>query len=119
MSLVLAQDERMKVQLLHIEDCPNRQEAKVAIREVLDELGLQTVSIEYRLLTDRHDLLDSGFAGSPTVLIDGRDAIPGTTPIDELACRMYASPGGLTPSPTRHQIRDAILRARRFPGPTD
>ena len=108
----------MKVQLLHIEDCPNWQQTGVATREILDELGFQTVSIENRLLTDRRELSESGFAGSPTVLINGRDVIPGTTPIDELACRMYASPDGLTPAPTRHQIRDAILRSRQFPEPT-
>ena len=53
-----------------------------------------------------------GFAGSPTILIGGRDPFsrPGTAPA--LACRFYSTPEGLAVSPTVDQLVRALGKDR-------
>ncbi|WP_344059247.1 thioredoxin family protein [Microbacterium pumilum] len=102
----------MRVEILHISECPSWIETARRVRQALDELGLDPVNVEIRLLQSRADAsAETSFAGSPTILIDGSDAFPGATHSTELACRVYPTPAGLAGSPTQTQITDA-LRSR-------
>lgn len=101
----------MRIELLHIEDCPGRTAASRALEAVLDDLRVSDAVVEQRLLADGDDLRAAGFAGSPTLLIDGEDAVAGAAPVDELACRMYSTAQGLRPAPSYEQIREAVERA--------
>ncbi|MER7468661.1 hypothetical protein [Streptomyces sp. NPDC097981] len=53
----------------------------------------------------------SGFTGSPSILIDGRDpfAEPGTVP--SLACRVYPTATGRAGVPGFDQLRQALQEA--------
>ena len=48
------------------------------------------------------------FVGSPTILIDGRDAFSTSDPSFGLTCRVYATPDGLAGCPTT-EPSDVVL----------
>ncbi|WP_068400082.1 hypothetical protein [Kribbia dieselivorans] len=101
----------MDVQVLHIADCPNWQEAGGLARRALDTLGLVEVPVDLVLITSREEAARRGFGGSPTFLVDGQDLFPSGASVTELACRIYPTERGLAGSPTIDQLIDA-LRAR-------
>jgi hypothetical protein len=94
----------MRVEVLHIEDCPNWEEAGRRARTVLDTLGRRDTAVEYRLLETREDAAAVWFAGSPTILIDGADAFPSDGRTAELACRLYHTGAGISRLPTHEQL---------------
>ncbi|OYO20872.1 hypothetical protein CGZ93_11675 [Enemella dayhoffiae] len=97
----------MKVELLHIVDCPNAVVAEVHARTALDAVGLTDVSVELVMVRTEADAASSRFGGSPTILVDGIDLFP-TTPVRSLACRVYATDGGYAGAPTASQIEAAL-----------
>jgi hypothetical protein len=50
----------------------------------------------------------TGFAGSPTVLVEGQDLFPDAPPITHLACRVYPSPDGPSGSPSDQALVTAL-----------
>lgn len=101
----------MKVELLHIVECPNWEEAGVRLRTALDAMGQSAVDIDYELLQTPDEAARRPFAGSPTILIDGEDPFPSGGPISVLACRVYRTETGLAGAPTVEQLT-AALRER-------
>lgn len=97
----------MRATLLHIADCPGWERAAVDLRAALDATGNAEAEIVLQRIDSGADAAGGPFAGSPTIVVDGADLFPGTS-TDELACRVYATPEGLRPSPTRQQIVDAL-----------
>lgn len=61
-----------------------------------------------RLLESAADIAGTGFAGSPTITVNGTDIFPTGAPADDLACRIYATPSGLAGLPTLNQITEAL-----------
>ncbi len=98
----------MKVEILHIDGCPNSQEAGRRLRTALDALGLHDVGIGYRLLNSSEDAAAVPFAGSPTILLDNADAFPSDGRTTDLACRIYATDQGLAGLPTVDQLIRAV-----------
>ncbi len=98
----------MRVEILHIDECPNWQEAGVRVRAALDATGHSEAAIEYRLLTSSADAATVAFAGSPTILVDGTDAFPSDGRTSDLACRVYQTETGLAGMPTIGQLTVAI-----------
>ncbi len=94
----------MKVQLLHIDECPNWEETGVRLRTALDSVGRTDDTIDYVLLQTPEEAAKYPFAGSPTVLIDGEDPFPSGGPISVLACRVYQTDNGLAGGPTTAQL---------------
>jgi hypothetical protein len=58
----------------------------------------------------RPQALRLGFAGSPTILVGGRDPFPGVR-TGRLACRVFQTPHGPAPLPDSSQLTDAIRAA--------
>lgn len=102
----------MNVELLYIAGCPGWRVADERTRRALDALGLRDVVVRHRVVATATEAGESGFAGSPTILIDGADAFASAERVTELSCRLYPTPEGLRGSPTVEQIGEA-LRARR------
>lgn len=100
----------MRVEVLHIAECPGWELAVAATREALDGLGLDDIEVESALVRTAADATTTGFAGSPTILVDGTDLFPGPEPVSDLACRVYITEQGIRPAPTRAQIGDALTR---------
>lgn len=108
----------MTLEVLHIEDCPNwqeaggrRQEAGVRASNALLALGRPDVGVKYRLVSTPDDAELTGFAGSPTLTLAGKDIFPSDGRTADLACRIYFTSHGLVGLPTEEQIAEA-LRAR-------
>jgi hypothetical protein len=108
-----------KVELLWCSGCPSVEGAIAALRESLRELGLDAVEVRLVEIRSDEEARASGFAGSPTILIDGSDLIKlargGDLPQDAghwLRCRVYPGRDGLIrPTPDPQDIRDALLWA--------
>ncbi|MFF9142074.1 DsbA family protein [Streptomyces albogriseolus] len=98
----------MDIEVLVVPDCPHRQLAEERLRQALDAAGLSTIGFTTRVIGDQAEAERSGFTGSPTILIDGRDpfAEPGTSP--SLACRIYRTPTGPAGAPSADQLRQAL-----------
>ncbi|EQM74740.1 hypothetical protein [Microbacterium maritypicum] len=102
----------MKVELLHIVDCPNTAIAEANARAALDALGLGAVPVELVTIRTEAEVADAPFGGSPTILLDGVDLFP-TAPVRSLACRVYATESGFAGAPTQEQIEAALRGASR------
>lgn len=98
----------MRTEVLSIDDCPNSQSATDEVEAALASLGLSTIPIVERRVTSPADAAATAFAGSPTVLIDGVDVVPGAVSTGTLACRIYRAETGVAGYPSRVQIVSAI-----------
>ncbi|MGC5077790.1 hypothetical protein [Agrococcus sp. DT81.2] len=98
----------MEVQVLHIEECPSWQETGRRLRAALDVAGRHDVPIAFRLLTSAAEASQVHFAGSPTILVDGRDLFPSDGRTTSLACRIYLTPTGFAGGPTQAQIVESL-----------
>jgi len=93
--------------------CPSWQEAIEVVREEMQRAGLDPGSLLVREIHDEAEADRVGFAGSPTVLVDGRDIEdPGDQP-GGLTCRVYRlRDGRVSPIPDRMNVREALIEAR-------
>jgi hypothetical protein len=98
----------VQIEVLHIRDCPSWTEAGRRVREALAFSGRDTDVIHFRLLESVKEAALVPFSGSPTILMDGADLFPGGERTSQLACRVYATPNGLSGMPTTEQIVDAM-----------
>ena len=103
----------MKIEVVHIAECPNWEEAGRRLRTALDTLDARDVAVHYRLLTSSEDAATVWFAGSPTILIDDADAFPTGGRIAELACRVFYTDQGLSRLPTVEQLVAAVRAHER------
>jgi hypothetical protein len=107
----------VNVELLWWEGCPSTERALAAVREALSDLGLSDVEVLTREIVTEGDARDTGFVGSPTILVDGADLVPAA---DEeqigLSCRVYRRRDGrVSPIPDPDDLREALERATRRP----
>jgi hypothetical protein len=105
----------MQIDILHIADCPNWREAGVRMRAALATVGADPGAIDYHLVTERAQLDDLAFAGSPTILVDGRDLFPSEGATHDLACRVYISHDRIAGLPAVDELVEA-LRQREVQG---
>lgn len=103
----------MEIEVLVVPDCPNQQLTENRLRQALDAAGLGTTGFTTRVIADQAEAERSGFTGSPTILINGRDpfAEPGAAPSH--ACRIYRTPTGPSGTPSVEQLRQALQAAAR------
>jgi hypothetical protein len=102
----------MRVELLHIPDCPNYQVAARLLREILHEHGLPEKIAEVSV-TDFTQAEVLAFPGSPTIRVNGKDVDP-TFPDQDyrgLSCRTYIVDGKRQGVPSRAMISLAIRAA--------
>lgn len=98
----------MKIQVLHIDECPNWQEAGARTRLALDAVGLVDVPVEFVLIRTEDDAVRLGFAGSPTIVADGEDLFPSEGRTADLACRVFLTEHGLAGTPSLGQLERAL-----------
>lgn len=98
----------MNIQVLHIDECPNWEEAGVHLRSALNAVGQPDVAIDYILIATPEEAAGYAFAGSPTILIDGEDPFPSGGTTTDLACRVYNTGTRLAGSPTTEQLTQAL-----------
>jgi len=84
----------MKIEVLYFRGCPNYAETVKRVRQVVQQLGLDT-QVEQVEVTASDDPAALRFAGSPTVLVDGVDIDPAQRddPTYSFSCRQYEGSG--------------------------
>ena len=104
----------MRIEVLHVPNCPNQAVALERLRKILASEGLQ-VHISEVLVNDAKTAQSLKFPGSPTIRINGRDIEPQDERVASfgLMCRLYADGGG---APSHQSLRDAVRRAREVEG---
>jgi hypothetical protein len=103
----------VKVELLWWEGCPSHDEALADLERVLSEEGVRT-PVQLVEVEDDEQARREHFPGSPTIRLDGEDAIP-HDPAEpfSLTCRVYRlRDGRISATPDPEDIREAIRRAR-------
>jgi hypothetical protein len=92
----------VEVVVLHTDACPHVDLARQRLAEALAAAGTNaTVTSEVVVTQDEAERW--GFAGSPTILVDGRDPFPATGR-PALACRLYRTNAGLQGAPAVAQF---------------
>lgn len=106
-----------RARVLIVEGCPHADLTVQRLRLALNEIGESDVEVEVRVVVSGAPLPD-GFAGSPTVLVDGVDPFASSAAeTSAVACRVY--PAGLREqgAPSLDALREALtLRQRPMPG---
>jgi hypothetical protein len=101
----------MKVELLWWEGCPSHPEALEQLNGVLREEGVEA-HVELVEVESDAQAREQRFPGSPTIRLDGVDAIPAEPgePFS-LTCRVYRlRDGRISPTPDPEDLRDAVRR---------
>jgi hypothetical protein len=103
----------MHVELLWWEGCPSSEEAIGLVRKQMGAAGLDPGSLEVREVRDEAQAQRERFPGSPTVRVDGTDAIdPRDAPIG-LTCRVYRlRDGRISALPDPNDVAAALAAAR-------
>ncbi|WP_228001639.1 hypothetical protein [Nocardia australiensis] len=105
--------ETIRVEVLLVADCANRQLALDRLQRALTEVDMSNIAITTRIIADEAEAERAGFTGSPTILIDGRDpfAEPSAA-TTAAACRIYHGPNGPSGAPTVEQLKQALRSTR-------
>jgi hypothetical protein len=100
----------MKIEVLHISNCPNHAIAIERLREILSAESFKTIVREV-LVRDEEMAQLLKFPGSPTIRINGQDVEPQSRKDATcgLMCRLYSDGGG---APSTQTLRSAIEEAR-------
>lgn len=98
----------MKVELLYFDGCPNWEVAEERLAQALKAVGRDDLTVRLRQVETAQDAANTGFTGSPTVLVDGRDPFATGHEQIGLACRVYSTPQGLAGSPSLEQLVEVL-----------
>ncbi len=102
-----------RVELLWWRGCPSWRDARAQLAEAMRAAGLDPDSLESRELTTEAAARDEGFAGSPTIRVDGRDVQASGDQPAALTCRVYRLRDGRpSPLPDPDDLREALEAAR-------
>jgi hypothetical protein len=106
----------VKVELLWWDGCPSHPQALDELRAVMSEEGLDPEALDVREIESDEQAERERFPGSPTIRIDGRDAVPpGEGDPIGLTCRVYRLRDGRpSPTPDPADLRDAIAASSRL-----
>ncbi len=101
----------ISVELIYDRDCPNISEARAQLRDALSEAGLAPRWTEWERGAPGAQPYVKGY-GSPTVLVNGKDAA-GVEPSENISsCRLYPDPaGGFRKTPSARSIATALKAA--------
>jgi hypothetical protein len=102
----------MRIDLLWWEGCPSHAETLEDLNRILEEEGAEAEVELIKIETDEQAQAEC-FPGSPTIRIDGDDALPAPAgdPFS-LTCRVYRlRDGRVSPTPDPEDLREAVRRA--------
>lgn len=110
--------QRVSVQMLHTEGCPNATDYLPRLRRLAAAAGV-TEPVLVRLIAGPEQAQRERFLGSPTIRIDGHDVDPAAAARRDygLSCRLYSGPAGLRGTPPDEWVL-ALLRPDTTDGRT-
>lgn len=96
------------IDLLFVEDCPNRDLTRRNIDTALASAGRVDVVVAERQVDSEEEARSLGMHGSPTVLVSGRDpfAVPGS--VASLSCRLYRSGDAVSGAPSVEDLATVL-----------
>lgn len=97
----------MEIVLQYFDSCPNWRVAESRVKSIIEQNDLD-VNLTYQRIETPEDAERYRFAGSPTVLIDGRDPFASQPAQVGLACRTYLTGSGPAESPSVEQLEQAL-----------
>jgi hypothetical protein len=100
----------VKVQILYFDGCPNWTIAEERLRDAL-ELSGESSAIERCIIDNQEAAERLEFAGSPSILLNGRDPFRSAPGNFGLTCRVYMTSDGPSGSPALNQLISAIKEA--------
>lgn len=92
----------------YFDGCPNWKLADEHVHAALNRLGLIGIEVVHEVVDTPEKAELTGFRGSPTILIDGRDPFGDPASPIGLSCRLFATPDGLAGAPTTDQLVHVI-----------
>jgi hypothetical protein len=102
----------MVIRVMTFEGCPNCTAAMHLVEEVVRELRL-TADIETIQVKDIDEARRTGFLGSPSIQVDGKDIEAGRrTERGTFACRVYRTSNGIVGVPPKALLVNAIREAQ-------
>jgi hypothetical protein len=101
---------QMNIELLNVENCPNRAVALERLRAILSAASFHT-HVNEVLVRDPEMTQSLKFPGSPTIRVNGQDVEPQIERPTSfgLMCRLYSDGSG---APSQGSLRAAIEKAR-------
>ena len=99
------------VELLVVPDCSNESVALSVLCLAFDRLGLAAQSVRTTVIASQEQTPERGFVGSPTILINGVDPFSAAGQSPAYACRVYATPDGLSGVPPLGEVISALAAA--------
>jgi hypothetical protein len=100
----------VKVQLLYVDGCPNWTVLEGRLRDALELVGVPA-TIERCLIETQKEADRLQFAGSPSILLDGRDPFRSASISFGLTCRLYSTTDGPAGTPTLNQLVEVMEKA--------
>ncbi len=95
--------------MLHVEACPHLELARRRVDEALARVGADA-GVRTQQVSTAEQAERWGFAGSPTILVDGSDPFPAPPDRAGLACRLYPTDEGAQGAPTVEQLVTVLER---------
>lgn len=107
------EEQKLKVEVLYVAECPSYPAAVKLVRGVLAAQGIAT-EIKEVLICDERMANELRFLGSPTIRVNGRDVLEEAKEQDSfgLSCRLYNG-SKQTRLPPAELIHQAVMDARR------
>jgi hypothetical protein len=97
----------MKLEVLHVPDCPNTAVLTDRLETLI--IGRGDVVVEHRVIRDQPEAVARGMTGSPTLLVDGVDPFAAAGQSPSLSCRLYVDEAGaVSGAPSLVQLRSAL-----------
>ena len=95
----------MEVRLQYFEGCPHWHTLEDRLKALGHEIAFDLV---HEIVDSPEKAEETGFVGSPTVLVDGLDPFAEPAAAVGLSCRIFTTPDGPAGSPTIEQLRTAL-----------
>jgi hypothetical protein len=105
---VQAEDEGMQVHLLYLDGCPSRHLTRARLLQALRECGRPDTPVLQIQVSAPRAGAQPGFAGSPTITVDGVDLFGAPPAVGAWACRLYRTPDGLAGAPAVEDLVTAL-----------
>jgi hypothetical protein len=90
----------VEIDLLYVPDCPHRIKARHTVEQALAGAG-RTAVVRERCVGSVEEAERLGMRGSPTILIDGRDAFAGGDGFAAWSCRLSV--------PTVNELTETLM----------
>jgi hypothetical protein len=97
----------VRIDILFVPDCPNVDRARERLHQALGATAVEASVTETEVAT-LEQAIRARMAGSPTVLLDGRDPFPTDGTEGSLGCRLYRSGGRSGGAPSVAQFITAL-----------